>query len=60
MLKKYNKKWDKVSNPFKKGFDSEPVYNDKYIKTKTKIYNNRVNTNLQYNKIPINIIDDYL
>ena len=25
----------------KKGFDSEPVYNDKYIKTKIKIYNNR-------------------
>ena len=28
------------------------MYNDKYIKTKIKIYNNRVYTNFQYNKIP--------
>ena len=34
--------------------DSEPVYgdNDKYIKTKTKIYENRVNTNFQGKKVP--------
>ena len=30
----------------------EPVYNDKYIKTKIKIYNDRVYTNFQHNKIP--------
>ena len=36
----------------KKEFNSEPVYNDKYIKTKTKIYNNRVYTSFQHNKIP--------
>ena len=36
----------------KKGSDSEPVYNDKYIKTKIRIYNNRVYTNFQYSKIP--------
>ena len=28
------------------------MYNDKYIKTKTKIYNDRVYTNFQINKIP--------
>ena len=28
------------------------MYNNKYIKTKIKIYNNRVYTSLQYNKIP--------
>ena len=30
-------------------FDSEPVYgdNDKYIKTKIKMYKDRVNTNFQ-------------
>ena len=28
------------------------MYNDKYIKTKIKIYNNRIYTNFQYNKIP--------
>ena len=35
-------------------FDSEPVYgdNDKYIKTKTKIYDGNVNTNFQDKEMP--------
>ena len=35
-------------------FDSEPVYgdNDKYIKTKIKMYENRVNTNFQGKNVP--------
>ena len=35
-------------------FDSEPVYsdNDKYIKTKIKVYEYRVNTNFQGKKVP--------
>ena len=35
-------------------FDIEPVYgdNDKYIKTKVKMYENRVNTNFQGKKVP--------
>ena len=28
------------------------MYNDKYIKTKVKIYNDKVCTNFQHNKIP--------
>ena len=28
------------------------MYNDKYIKTKIKIYNDKVYTNFQHNKIP--------
>ena len=52
LLKKYNKTWDKISNLLEKVSDSEPVYNDKYIKTRIKIYNNRVYTNFQYNEIP--------
>ena len=28
------------------------MYNDKYIKTRIKIYNDEVYTNFQYNKIP--------
>ena len=28
------------------------MYNDKYIKTKRKIYNDKVYTNFQHNKIP--------
>ena len=31
LLGKYNEIWDKVSNSIKKRFDSEPVYNEKYI-----------------------------
>ena len=34
ILKKYNEIWDKIKNLFEKKFDSEPVYNDKYIKAK--------------------------
>ena len=33
-------------------FNSEPVYNNKYIKYKIKIHNDRVYTNFRYNKIP--------
>ena len=36
LLKKYNGIWKKVSNSIKKVFDSEPVYNEKYLKTKIK------------------------
>ena len=32
-LKKYNEIWDKIKNLFEKQFNSEPVYNDKYIKS---------------------------
>ena len=35
-------------------FDSEPVYgdNDKYMKTKTKMYDDRVNKNFRGKKVP--------
>ena len=33
LIGKYNEIWDKVSNSMKKGFDSEPAYNEKYTKT---------------------------
>ena len=52
LLKKCNEIWDKISNLLKKGFNSEPVYNYKYIKTKIKTCNNRIITNFQDNKIP--------
>ena len=32
----YNTIWDKVSADIKKEFDSEPVYNRKFLKTKIK------------------------
>ena len=34
LLEKYNTIWDKVSADIKKEFDSEPVYNKNYFKTK--------------------------
>ena len=40
LLKKYSKIWEKISDLMNIEFDSEPVYddNDKYIKTKVKMY----------------------
>ena len=54
LLKKYNKIWGKISNLMNIEFDSEPVYsdNDKYIKTKIKMYEDRVNTNFRGKKVP--------
>ena len=36
LLEKYNKMWDRLSNSIKKRFDSEPIFNEKYIKNKLK------------------------
>ena len=54
LLKKYNKIWEKISNLMNIEFDSQPVYGDgdKYIKTKIKMYDDRVNTNFQGKKVP--------
>ena len=52
LLKEYNEIWDKVENLFTREFDSKPVYKNEYIKTKIEIYNGRIYTNFQYNKIP--------
>ena len=38
-LEKYNKIWKNVSNIILKEFDSNPVCNEKYVKTKLKFYN---------------------
>ena len=35
----------------KKEFDSEPVYNEKYLKTKLRSYNGKINVNFYNNKI---------
>ena len=54
LLKKYNQIWKRVEKLLKTEFDSEPVYgdNDKYIKTKIKIYAGSMITNFQSNKMP--------
>ena len=52
LLQKHSKIWDKVNNSMKKGFDSEPAYNEKYLKTKTKSYEEKISTNFYSNKKP--------
>ena len=42
LLEKYNAASDKVSADIKKEFDSEPVYNKNYQKTKIKCHGNEV------------------
>ena len=42
LLEKYNTNWDKVSADIKKEFDSRPVYNKKFLKTKIKSHSNEV------------------
>ena len=39
LLEKYNTIWDKVSADVEKEFDSNPVYNKNYLKTKIKSHN---------------------
>ena len=45
LLEKYNEIWYKVSYTIKKGFDSEPVYNETYLITKIKTYEEKIKTN---------------
>ena len=47
LFKKYSQIWKRVEKLLKIEFDSKPVYgdNDKYIKTKMKMYGGSVNTN---------------
>ena len=54
LLKKYTKILEKVSSLMNIEFNSAPVYrdNEKYIKTKIKLYGDKVNTNFQGKKMP--------
>ena len=54
LFKKYNQIWKGVEKLLKIKFDSQLVYgdNDKYIKTKLKIYGVSVNTNFQGKGVP--------
>ena len=54
LLKKYNQIWKRVEKLLKIGFDSKPVYgdNDKYTKTKVKIYAGSKITKFSAQKIP--------
>ena len=52
LLKKCIEIWEKVRCSIKKEFDSESVYNEKYLRTNIKLYKGNINTNFYNNKIP--------
>ena len=54
LLKKYNRIWEKVEKLLKIDFENKPVYgdDDKYIKTKTKIYADNIITKFHNKKMP--------
>ena len=56
----FNKRWWvirkiqwnlELKNSLKKEFDSEPVYKEKYLKSKIKSFNGKINTNFYNNEI---------
>ena len=51
LLKNHNKIWEKLEKLMRINFESNPVYGDdnKYIKTKIKIYADNMITNFQKN-----------
>ena len=52
LLINYNRICNKVSNLMKEGFTSEPVYNEKYFKTKIKSYDGSKKICFNDNGIP--------
>ena len=54
LLKNYNKIWEKVEKLLKIDFESKSIYgdDDKYIKTKIKIYAGRIIKNFHNKKVP--------
>ena len=48
----YNEIWNKIKKTLNTRFHSQPIYDDKYIKTKVKTFSSVINTLLSYNKIP--------
>ena len=54
LFKKYSKIWKKVEKLMRIDFESKPVYgdDDKYIKTKIKIYAGSMITNFHNKKMP--------
>ena len=56
-LERYTAIWEKISDLVNKKFDRDPIYNNKYINTKIRLYNNDIITNFpnidnKNNKLP--------
>ena len=52
VLVNYNEIWNKIKKALDIKFHGKPVYDEKYIKIKVKIFNGVVNTVFSDNKIP--------
>ena len=50
LLKKYNEIWGKIKILSNKEFDKKPFYNNKFVSTKIKIYNDAIHTKFKYKK----------
>ena len=48
---KYTDIWNKIKNPLNSKFYSQPIYNDKNIKTKVKTFSSMINTLFSGNEI---------
>ena len=46
-LERYTKIWEKIGDLINIKFDSDPVYNNKYINTKIRSYNNDIKTSFR-------------
>ena len=42
LLEAYNMMWERVSKLIKTRFESEPLYNEEYLKTNTKSYDGKI------------------
>ena len=45
-LERYTAVWEKISDLVSKKSDSDPIYNNKYINTKIRSYNNDIKKNV--------------
>lgn len=52
VLVKYSEIWDKVKRLLGIKLHSEPIYSDKYIKTKARLFNGEIHTTFWGDKIP--------
>ena len=52
MYIKYTEIWNKIRKFLNAKFYSQPIYDDKYIKTKVKTFNNMINTLFSGDEIP--------
>ena len=49
---RYSEIWNKIEKTLNIKFHSQPIYDEKYIKTKVKTFSNVINTVFSNNEIP--------